>query len=264
MSLLSLLLSRSVKPNIPPDPEPIVSALTKWKNTLETWEDSPVVIAVAGDSLTDMDAASIESSGWSPRLARKISSQIGAPVSFYDAGESPTWDPSPTREAGVHLVNVALSGRTSYSYLSGNALANLIASRPHLVTHQIGVNNYSFTSNSPVQVVNDIAGRVAKIDADLLALGHPAPIHALMVQPRRTPAMPERAADWWDVYSQELRALAGKDMERRILVDVDSAFADGEGLRTSDGIHLTAEGYELTASVVFDALNSQGPNAEGL
>lgn len=230
----------------------------RYQGALATRGSVPFTLVTAGDSLTDMDAANIEGIGWVPRLARKIRTDNGEPVSFYDiGGEMAGWDASPTATPGIHVVNLGTSGRTSYNYI-GNSTSrnyiNLVAACPDLVAHMIGVNNYSFTSWTPVDVAGDIASRIDAIDASLIAAGADIPVHIVMVEPRRTTPVEGKDPAWWDQYGVELRRIVAARPLKAVLIDVDGAFGDTEGLRGGDGIHLTADGYELVASTVYAAL----------
>lgn len=244
MALLALL---SPTPAPPPD------ALAPWRAKLGSASASPAVLVTCGDSLTDMDAASLSSPGWAPTLARMLAGDPGVTAHYYDVSETTwtvPWDDSP----GLHVANIAASGATSYNYLT-DARAEVIAStRPDIVTHMIGMNDSNFTSRTPAQVAEEILNRSGWIDTKAELLGYAAPVHAVMVEPRDASPKPEKPHDWWDRYSIEMANLVASESDRMVLADIDAAFGDDTGLRSSDDIHLTAAGYQRVADTMHELL----------
>ena len=251
MSLLALL---SPSPAAPPDtPDPPTDILAPWRAKLGSASVSPAVLVTCGDSLTDMDATTLDSPGWSSTLARSLAGTAGVDAHFYDVHDD-TWTPPWGNSPGLHVMNVAVSGTTSYSYLKDARTGVIAAARPDVVTHMIGMNDSNFTTRTPAQVAEDILKRSGWIDAKAELLGHAAPVHVVMVEPRDASPKPESPPDWWDRYSVEMANLVASESGRMVLADIDAAFGDDEGLRGGDDIHLTTAGYQRVADTMHELL----------
>ncbi|MFC0673561.1 SGNH/GDSL hydrolase family protein [Brachybacterium hainanense] len=228
--------------------------LTAWRALLAAADTTHAVMVAAGDSLTDMDATSIDSTGWTANLARQLTSHTPGTVDFHDVGALPGWAPA-WGAAGVHIVNVAISGRTSYNYVHATeTIPQIVAAGPTIVTHMIGMNDYNFSLRTPVQVADEIVTRMGMIDTALTDVGKDLPAHVVMVEPRDASLRPEQPFDWWDSYGTELARIVNADRTRRILVNIDQAFGDTPGLRGPDDIHLTTAGYQVVADTMLSAL----------
>ena len=248
MALLALLARSTGTPNPPAD------ALASWRSRLASTDRMNAVLVAVGDSLTDMDATSIDSTGWTANLARQLIPHTPGAVSFYDVGHLPEWAPS-WGPVGLHVVNVAISGRTSYSYITlHESMPQIVAAGPTVVMHMIGMNDYNFTGRTPVEVADEIVKRMGMVDTALSDAGKELPTHVVMVEPRDTSPRPEQPADWWDVYVAELARIVKADEERRVLANIDAAFGNDTGLRGSDDIHLTTAGYQRVADTMHELL----------
>lgn len=260
MSLLALLATKAT--TITPPPEPGSDTLARWRGALAGPETAPIVLVAAGDSLTDMGGTSMTSTGWTSRLAVKLREATGKTTYFQDAGEG--GDLTAPTEPGLHMVNAATSGRTSSNYLTHvpwltdplvDTRGAIAAMHPHIVMHMVGMNDYQFTEGAPSGVADNIAYRASWIDKHVESLGGVAPVHLILVEPRKTlPQDAVRPADWWDNYGAELGRIVAESPKNRILVNVDAAFGSESGLRSDDGVHLTDAGYERTAQTVYSTL----------
>lgn len=247
MALLALLA-----PGMSP-PEPPTDLLTTWRAKLSSATTGQAVLVTCGDSLTDMDATTLASPGWSSTLARSLADTAGVDAHFYDVHDN-TWTPPWGNSPGLHVMNVAVSGATSYNYLPDARTGVIAATRPDVVTHMIGMNDSNFTSRTPTQVAEEILNRSGRIDMKAELLGYAAPVHVVMVEPRDASPKPEKPHDWWDRYSVEMANLVASESDRMVLADIDAAFGDDTGLRSSDDIHLTAAGYQRVADTMHGLL----------
>lgn len=218
--------------------------LKSWLAALRNQKTAPAVYVSLGSSTAGGHGASSHEKSWIQRVALRFGPRPAAGLA----------QPKPAN--GVQVYNAAIGGTQSTNYLTDETTAQVIALKPHLISHMVGSNDWA-VSRSPAEYKAQLRARVLQLRAAL-----PNAVQMLVHQQNRFDT-PNPAPKYpWPAYGAAMAEIAAEFPGTVLFVDLAAHFEslgldyNPSVLWGGDRIHLNDDGHRVLAELMADAIGA--------